>query len=354
MTINLHPLQVNPLAHFFKKHKDKFLKHKDKFIWMHSLYALAFGVGVMWLGSRNFGYIRLAIVELTFIWLSGLAIPSILANKKINLQWKHRIRLSINYFNRNFYQQLLFFVLPIYYMSSTPGSLNMLFIVLVGVSAVFSTMDIVYDRYISVKATIMSLFFAFNLFAAINAMLPILWGVRSVQAIRFSGLLAFLGFATFCFRLSDVKAGKKWLITAIAAVMIFVVSELGRPFIPPAPLRLEKALFGETIDMETREIRSPLLYLPGGTRKIYVLTVIKTQLMQRERIQHTWYLEGKKIYTSGLFRIMGGGKNGFRLWTYFTLKQVFPGSTLRVDVKTEGGQLVGRAYLGPKLPAPTS
>ena len=224
----------------------------------------------------------------------------------------------------------------------------MLFIVLVGISAVFSTMDIVYDRYISVKAMTMSLFFAFNLFASINAMLPILWGVRSVQAVRLSGLLAFLGFATFCFRLSNVKTVKKWLITAIAAVMIFVVSELGRPFIPPAPLRLEKILFGETVRSETREIQSPLSYLPEGTGKIYALSVIKAQLKQRERIRHIWYLQGKKIYTSRLFHIRGRGEKGFRLWTYFTLKQVPAGSTLRVDVKTEGGQLVGRAYLESK------
>jgi len=66
-------LTNNPLGHFFKKHKEQFLKHKDKFIWMHSIYALFFGIGVMWLGSQDFKYIRIAIWEITFIWLSSLA-----------------------------------------------------------------------------------------------------------------------------------------------------------------------------------------------------------------------------------------------------------------------------------------
>ncbi|MDQ1350256.1 MAG: hypothetical protein QG657_557, partial [Acidobacteriota bacterium] len=185
-----------PLAHIFIKHKEQFLKHKDKFIWFHSFYALLFGVGVIWLGSKNFNYIRISLWQVTFIWLSSLGIPLVLAHPKLDLKWKHRIRLAINYFNRNFYQQLLFFVLPLYYMSTTLWSKNMFFIVLVAASAVLSTMDIVYDRVISVKGFVMSMFFAFNLFAGINVMLPIIWEVRTIHAVRASAIVAFLGFAT--------------------------------------------------------------------------------------------------------------------------------------------------------------
>ncbi len=338
-------IDINPLARFFKKHKDFFLKHKDKFWWFHSIYALFFGIGVMWLGKKNFHYIRVAIVQIIFIWISSLGVPSLLTHTHINLKWKHRLRLLINYFNRNFYQQILFFVIPIYYMSTTIDSANVLFILFVAVSAVLSTMDIVYDRFISVKGTIMSLFFAFNLFVCINVMLPFLWNVRNIYAIRISGLFAFLGFATFCFQLTTLKPLKKTFIIAASALLIFLISEVGRPLIPPAPLRVEQTQFGKGINKKDFQLVSPLQFLPAGNGKIYVLNTIKAPLGHKETVRHHWYLNGEKIYTSPSFQINGLGGKGFRFWTYFTLKQVEGGSVLRVDLQTEAGQLIGRARL---------
>lgn len=343
----------NPLSHIFYKHKEKLLLHKDKFIWFHSFYALLFGIGVMWLGTKNFNYIRISFWQITFVWLSSLAIPLVLAHPKLDLKWKQRIRLTINYFNRNFYQQLLFFVLPIYYVSTTLGSKNMLFIVLIAISAILSTMDIIYDRVISVKGIIMSLFFAFNLFAGINVMLPIIWGVRSIHAVRISAIFAFVGFTTFCFQLTHLTRHKKWLITGTAAVMIFMISEFGRPFIPPAPLQLGQATFGTGIIKGTFQIQNPLIYLPQGSAKgnppgnsrIYVLTEINAHLELEERVRHSWYFNGKKTYTSRFYLINGHKEKSFRLWTYYNLKKIPPGSVLTIQVETEGGQLIGQAQL---------
>jgi hypothetical protein len=341
-------IDSNPLSRFFKKHKDFFLKHKDKFWWVHSTYALFYGIGVMWLGKKNFRYIQVAIVQIIFIWFTSLGVPSLLTHKNIDFKWKHRIRLLSNYFNRNFYQQMLFFVIPIYYMSTTLDSLNVLFILFVAVSAILATMDIVYDRFISVKGTIMSLFFAFNLFVCINVMLPFLWNIRNIYAIRISGLFAFLGFATFCLQLTALKPAKKAFIITASALLIFLISEVGRPFIPPAPLRIEQTRFGKGIIKKTFQLVSPLRYLPVGTCKIYVLNSIKAPFELGERVRHHWYLNGRKIYSSPLFRIIGQGGRGFRFWTYFTLKQVPVGSVLRVDLQTEAGQLIGRARLRSK------
>lgn len=344
-------IDTNPLSRFFKKHKDFFLKHKDKFWWLHSIYALFFGIGVMWLGKKNFHYIRVAVVQIIFIWLTSLGVPFVLSHPHISLKWKHRLRLLINYFNRNFYQQILFFLIPIYYMSTTLDSVNVLFILFIAVSAVLSTMDIVYDRYISVKGTIMSLFFAFNLFVCINVMLPFLWNVRSIYAIRISGLFAFLGFATFCFQLTSLKPVRKTFIIAASALLIILISEVGRPFIPPAPLRIEQAQFGKGMIKENFQLVSPLQYLPEGNCKIYVLNAIKAPLGHREMVRHHWYLNGEKVYVSRSFRITGQGRKGFKFWTYFTLKQVAVGAVLRVDLQTEAGQLIGRARLRSAPPA---
>ncbi|MGE5343201.1 MAG: DUF5924 family protein [Candidatus Omnitrophota bacterium] len=343
-------LNHNPLSHFFNKHKDMLLKHKDKLIWFHSFYALLIGIGVMWLGSKNFKFIRFAFIQILFIWLSNLAIPLIHNHPKLSSKWKERIRLVINYFNRNFYQGLLFFILPIYYMSATMGSKNMVFIVLVAISAILSTMDIVYDRYISVQAIILSLFFAFNLFACINIMLPILWGVRTVHSVRFSAILAFIGFATFCFRLSHIENLKKKIIIGAAAVMFFFISESGRAFIPPAPLKLDKTEFGQTMKKRSLEIGSLYSILPEGTARIYSLTYLKAPLKMKEKVNISWYLNGDLISSSKRsYEITGKGEKGrFRLWWCKLLKNIPPASTLMVEAETEDGQLIGRSFLSSK------
>jgi len=339
-------IDLNPLSRFSKRHKDFFLKHKDKFWWFHSIYALFFGMGVMWLGHKNFQYIRLAVVQIIFIWLSSLGVPLILAHPKIELKWKHRIRLLINYFNRNFYQQILFFVIPIYYMSTTLDSINVIFLGLVAVSAVFSTMDIVYDRFISVKGAIMSLFFAFNLFVCINIMLPFVWHAGHLLAIRLSAVFSFLGFASFCLQLVNLKKKRKWFLVGAAAVLLLMISEFGRPFIPPAPLRMEQTRFGRGVAPKSLELVHPLEILPANGGKIYAQSVVLAPQGFQVKVRHTWYLDGRKIYTSPLFEVTGIGGRGYRFWTYYTLKSVKENSVLMIDLETGEGQLVGRSRLG--------
>jgi hypothetical protein len=110
--------------------------------WVHSAYALLLGIGLMWLGSRNFIFLRLAVFYIFFIWASSLILPSILHYPRLPSRWRERFRLMVNYFQRNFYQQVLFFVLPIYFASATIRSGNILSVVILAVSAVLSTPDV--------------------------------------------------------------------------------------------------------------------------------------------------------------------------------------------------------------------
>jgi hypothetical protein len=323
-----------------------FSRHQDKLWWLHSSYSLFLGVGVMWLGTKNFTYLRLAVFHIAFIWLTSLALPWLARLRRLPENWHRRLRLLINYFQRNFYQQLLFFILPIYYLSATWGASNMLFVLLLAFSAVLATMDIIYDRYLSVKWWLLAVFFAFNLFACINVMLPVVWNFKNSFALHLSALLALVGFASFCFALKGMKIRHRLLLILAAALLLAGVVEIGQPLIPPAPLRLMSSGFGLGIDLENKELSDPLLRLPsGGPFKIHALTAIRAPLGLKDRVGHCWYLNGKLVYASPFIKISGGRATGFRLWTFRTLKNIAPASTLRVDVQTEAGQLIGRARL---------
>jgi len=320
-------------------------RHQEKLWWLHSLYALMLGIGVMWLGKRNFAFVRVAVIHLSFIWLSSLILPRLFNHPRLSQRWVPTVQLLVNFFNKNFYQQMLFFVLPIYFASATLGSLNIVFVMLVGLSALLSTLDLIYDRHLSVRRNLAAGFFAFNLFALINVMLPILWSVSNTQTTRISGVLAFAGFLSLAYPASQSIIRRMALVFGIGLIILGVV-ELGRAFIPPAPLRLASAEFGTDVARESLQIVSPLTELnSAGPLQLNGLTAIKAPLGLKEKLQHRWYENGKLVCPSPFYNVVGGREEGFRLWTGCAFNNVQPHTELRLDIETEGGQLVGRAKL---------
>ncbi|MBI2230866.1 MAG: DUF2914 domain-containing protein [Deltaproteobacteria bacterium] len=319
--------------------------HQERLWWFHSLYALILGIGIMWLGKRNFSYLRLVVFHISFIWLSSLFLPKLLNPPRLPVPWTPRLRLLVNFFNKNLYQQMLFFVLPIYYASATRGSRNFLFVLLVALSATLSTLDVVYDRHLSVKRGPTATFFAFNLFTLINVMLPILWSVSNTLTTRVSAALACLGFLSFYYPSSQSKFRRRAFGLA-TGLLFFGLIELGRPLIPPAPLRLASVEFGGDFDKAALRVVSPLTELqPNQSLQLYGVTAIKAPLGLTERVRHRWYENGTLIFASPFYNMVGGREEGFRLWTSFSFKSIAPGTKLRLDLETEGGQLIGRAEL---------
>jgi len=299
----------------------------------------------MWLGTRNFAFLRITVFHIAFIWLSSLSLPRLVNHPRITARWARWLRLLVNYFNKVFYQQLLFFVVPIYYASATFWSRNICFVLLLGFSAFLSTQDILYDRYLSAKRALTAIFFSFNLLACINVMLPVLWGVANTRALRISGLLAWLGFVTLYYRGRGLGPRPRTLIVLVGFFLLALV-ELGRPFVPPAPLRLVKVEFGRGLHKESLQITSPLRELPpAASVQIYGLTAIRAPLGLREKVRHRWYRNSKPVYVSASYLVTGGRKEGFRFYTKSSFEDVRPGTIVQLDLETEGGQLIGRARL---------
>lgn len=322
-----------------------FHRHQEILWWLHSLYALILGIGMMWLGARKFAYLRIAIFYISFIWLSSLFLPKLLSQPRLPARWAPRVQLLINFFNKNFYQQVLFFVLPIYYASATLGSRNIVFVVLVGLSATLSILDVIYDRHLSVKRNWTAIFFAFNLFALINVMLPVLWSLSNTLTTRISAALALIGFLTL-YPLPSQSISRRVGFGVLIAVLLVGLVELGRSFIPPAPLRLVSAEFGSGFQQESLQIEPAVTRLdPDASLRLYGLTAIRAPLGLKEKVQHRWYENGKLIFASPFYNMIGGREEGFRLWTAWTFDRIAPGTELRLDLETEGGQLIGRAGL---------
>ncbi len=325
-----------------------FIHAHELLLWcLHSLWALALGIVVMWAGARNYAWIRYTILYIAFLWIASLFVPDLVDPPGGTTKWRGRLRLVINYFSKNFYQQLLFFLLPIYYTSATGWSLNLLFVAFLAASALLSTFDVVYDRHLSVRRGLTAVFFAFNLFACINVMLPLLWSISNRFALPMSAALAVVAFATIRYRFDDLARFERRRQVGLAAMALVLLVALGRPLIPPAPLRVVATEFGQGINGATFSVTRPIESLAAGwTGRIYAVTSIYAPLGLSDRIGHRWYQDGRLVWASKFYTVTGGRKDGFRLWTNSPAVDVKPGTTLRVEVWTEAGQLVGRAEIG--------
>jgi len=289
--------------------------------------------------------LRVTVFHVGFIWLSSLYLPKLLNHPRLSPRWAERLRLAVNYFNKNFYQQVLFFILPIYYGSATASSGNIIFVLVLTISAVLSTLDVVYDRHLSVRRGLTALFFAFNLFALINVILPVLWSIGNNWATRVSAVFAALGFVTIFQPFSQVRS-RQYAVAVGTALLLLVLVEFGRPYIPPAPLRVVAAQFGGDYQPETKSVEPVLTEAePGRERRLHVITPIKAPLGLKETVQHRWHKNGKLVWASPFIQVTGGREQGFQLWTNFQFDVIEPGAVLRVDAITEGGQLIGRAWL---------
>ncbi len=324
---------------------DTIRRHGRLLWWLHSLYALAAGIVVMWVGARHFAFLRFVFIQIAFIWTTSLLLPWLDGRPWLSPRVRWWIRAAINYLNKDFYQQLLFFVLPVYYASATPGSWNMVFIVMVGASAVLSTFDVVYNDHLVVRPTLLAVFFAFNLFVCLNVALPVIWSLRNGTAMWASALLAVVGFATLRFRPAEWRRPRVLAIVGAGAVMIGVMVAWGRPLVPPAPLRLVGATFGRAIQEHPLAVTDTLDTLPvGWAGRLYTMMGISAPRGLRERVHQRWFRNGSLVYQSPDYEIVGGREDGYRLWTSASLAPGEDGP-LRVDVETEGGQLIGRATL---------
>jgi hypothetical protein len=320
-------------------------RNKDKLWWAHSAYALLLGIGIMWLGSRDFTYLRVAVFHVALIWLISLFLPKLLVHPRVPPHWAPRIRFLANFFSKNLYQQVLFFVLPIYYSSATISSRNFLFVILVALSATLSTLDIVYDRHLSARRSLTALFFTFNLFVLVNVMLPVLWSVSNTWTTRISALAASAGLLSFYYPLIPARQLRAAIVTVTAATLLVLV-ELGRVYIPPAPLRLTNVAFGTEFHTEAIQVESPLTTVaPGSAIRLYGLTAIKAPLGLKDRVRHRWFVDDELVWQSPFYTIVGGREAGFRYWTRCYFETIRPGADLRLDVETEGGQLIGRSHI---------
>ncbi|MDB4944421.1 MAG: putative rane protein [Labilithrix sp.] len=332
-------------------------KHGRKIWWLHSAYALGLGITVVTFAQKGFEHARYLAASGSAAWLLVILFFRVFGSGRRQNQHQHataKVKLrffAMTYALKNLYQGMLFFLLPFYWKSTTFGSVNTWFVVVLGLCALLSTLDIVFDRVVFRFRAVASVFHAVALFGCLVLAVPALFPeTRTLTSLLVSTGIAVVAFWTIHFDLTMLK-DRRWLALFAATLASAIgIAYAGRTTIPPVPMYLAHGAVGPMVlpdgrlGMEVRELH------PSVIDKLIAITDVVVPGGHGDRLFHVWRHNGGEVHraTEDTTHVAGPAaskdKGTIRLRSALSDRQLpanLVGSWI-IDVETEDGQLVGR------------
>lgn len=317
--------------------------------WFHSFFALAFGVGVMLFARSGLAHADKVLMALLVSWLlMFIALRFIVGptnRKEHETIARKGVRVATNYIIKQFYQQMFFFLTPLYASSATWSldSLNWWLAPVLLVCAVVSTMDLVFDNFIMERRLLAAAMYGLAMFGVLNVMLPLVARLDHETSLFIAAAATPASVALLSFSIKQVLSPQGALLTVTLTAALIGAVWYGRVAIPPAPLAMPETSVGhgtvgsyECLPGSKHTIRAhqldglrcgSLLREPGGLK---------------EDVVHVWKHRGKTVdvRTPERLRCDGDGVV-FRSELDPTLLPADPTGKWSCATYTRGRQLVG-------------
>lgn len=320
--------------------------------WAHSGFALCFGVGVMAYSRSGLRHADKLLVALGGSWmLMFIALRFIVgpANRReVETLARKSVRVATNYIIKQFYQQMFFFLVPIYASSATwsTASWNWWMAPILLVCAVASTLDLIFDNVIMERRWLASAMYGLAMFGLLNVMMPLVVGSDHFAGLMVAAGATPLAVALLTFSLGQVFSATGALLTFAATAALVLGASAGRTAGPPAPLAMLETSVGhgtlgsyECLPASKRRIPADQLdglrcgsYIsePGGAR---------------EPLEHRYLKGDVEIYRTHAVELTCDGDGVDRVVMRSSLPQEklpeHPEGSWQCATYTDNGQLVG-------------
>jgi len=218
--------------------------------WVHSFFALSSGAGVMLFARAGLAHADKIMIALFASWLvMFIALRFIVGpdNRRDQETIARRgVRVATNYLIKQFYQQMFFFLTPLYASSATwsLASWNWWLAPLLLVCAVVSTMDLVFDNFIMEHRLLASAMYGLAMFGVLNVLLPLVAGLDHRTGLVIGALATPVSVALLSFSVRQVLAPSGLLLIVAATSGLLSAVWFGCKFIPPAPLAMLETAVG--------------------------------------------------------------------------------------------------------------
>ncbi|MBS1122479.1 MAG: hypothetical protein H6Q90_4707 [Deltaproteobacteria bacterium] len=320
--------------------------------WFHSFFALSFGIGVMLFARAGLAHADKVMMALFVSWLlMFVALRFIVgpANRREQETIARKgVRVATNYLIKQFYQQMFFFLTPLYASSATwsLSSFNWWIAPVLLVCAVVSTMDLVFDNFIMERRLLAAAMYGLAMFGVLNVLLPLVVGMDHLNGLFVAALATPASVALLSFSIKQVLSPQGAILTVVMTAALFGAVFVGRKFIPPAPLAMPETSVGHG-SVSSYECMPPSKHVI----RAHQLDGLRCGSMLREpgglkeRVEHWWSHNGAVLARVTPEQLACDGED-------VVFRSVFPPELMPKDPKdrtgkwacttwTVGGQLVG-------------
>jgi hypothetical protein len=307
--------------------------------WLLPLLSFAAG----WLGfvmvQRGESVARLIALLALLGWLWLLIEP--LVRRRLERRKPRMGKFVVNFVSQSLQQELLFFSLPLLIGATQLDTGQIIFTVVVGVAAVLSTIDPLYERWVAARAARRLLFHAYCSWIAALVVLPMVLQVPLERALPISlgavfvWLVVTLPLSLYSLRRRTSKA--VWVAGVILVPLL--LWEL-RGQVPAAGFAVTEGRITQSLDGLTPGAVVRQLTREELTRGVIAFAAIRAPAGLAQEVIFEWRhaSERERIVAE----IHGGKADGFRT---YTRKAIFPEQAAglwTVDVLTPQEQLLKR------------
>lgn len=317
--------------------------------WLHSAYALALGVSVIVFARKGFAHARWLTISLGLAWILLLVFFRLYGRRTEPAEGaRAKVQYYVmTYVLKNLYQGMLFFLLPFYWRSAVFGTATQWFVLLLGVCALLSTLDVVFDRVLMRFKISASLFYFLTLFCCLNLVIPaLLPNTRSLLTLVLAAVISALAFWTmhipvrFLGRPAIVALLATWTLGSLAAAYF------GRAYVPPVAMHVVGGAAGPSLLDDGRlSIEAKALHESVVAENLYVVTTVLVPGGRGDKLVHVWRKDADVVQRSEDVDVRPDEKAGrVRLQSKLQSENLPEDKTGQwsVDVETTDGQLVGR------------
>jgi hypothetical protein len=219
-------------------------------------------------------------------------------------------------------------------------------VILIGVCALLSTLDIVFDRVVFRFRALASVFHGVAIFGCLNVVVPALVpDTRTLYSLLIATGITVAAFWTIHVSLATLKDRRFLLLFLVSAAAALGVVYEGRTAIPPVPMYLSRGAVGPIVLPDGRLGMVVHELHPSVIDKLIAITDIVVPGGKGDRLVHVWRHDGTEVQRANETTSRVDGPTGT-----VRLRSGLSGRDLpkrlvgdwAVDVETQDGQLVGR------------
>lgn len=310
--------------------------------------SLALGIAAVVYVRRGLGFAPVAIGVLMLAWIGAAALRR-LAPVAVTPDSAERSITSVSRWRRvalpaagslvvGLWQNVLFYLLPLWWASAVPGSWNVAFPAVLAGMALLSCFDYRWRAWVLDRPIVHATWSAVVLFATLVPAAAVVAVPLRISLTVSAAVAALMVAVAVMPRMRLRRAGRGLTVVAITVASAALVP-WAAPVLPPVPaVRLAS---GTGTAVQARALVGAADVFPAGTERVYVWFAVAVPARYRQAIYFEWYRDGEPVGRVIETFVVGGRREGFRTWA--SRPAPAPGRW-RVDLRTDSSQLIAREF----------